>query len=40
MKYYAGLDVSLEETAVVVVDEGGHVVRDLKIASDPASLNE
>ncbi len=40
MKYYAGLDVSLEETAVVVVDDGGAVVRDVKVASDPGALIE
>ena len=38
MKYYAGLDVSLEETAVCVVDETGARVREAKVASDPDAL--
>jgi len=40
VKHYAGMDVSLEETAVAVVDEAGKVVRDLKVASEPAALIE
>lgn len=28
MKYFAGLDVSLDETAVCVVDEHGAIVRE------------
>ena len=27
MKYYAGLDVSLEETAICVIDETGEIAR-------------
>lgn len=38
MNYYAGLDVSLEETAICVVDEQGRIVRELRAASDPAAL--
>lgn len=38
MNHYAGLDVSLEETAVSVVDEAGKIVRDLKVASEPQAL--
>jgi transposase len=34
MKYFAGLDVSLDETAVCIVDEDGIVVREGKVASD------
>lgn len=34
MIYYAGLDVSLEETSVCVVDEKGHVVQETKVASE------
>jgi transposase len=40
VKHYAGLDVSLEETAVAVVDEAGKLVRDLKVASEPKALIE
>ena len=28
MKYFAGLDVSLEETAICVVDESGRIVKE------------
>lgn len=38
MKHYAGLDVSMEETAICVVDAEGGVVAELKAASDPAVL--
>ena len=31
MKYYVGLDVSLEETSLCVVDETGEVVREVKV---------
>jgi transposase len=38
MNYYAGLDVSLEETAICIVDEAGTIVRELRASSDPESL--
>ena len=38
MKHYAGLDVSLEETSVCVVDDEGEVVAELKVASEPGSI--
>lgn len=38
MDYYAGLDVSLEETAVCIVDERGMVVKEAKVASEPDAL--
>lgn len=28
MRYFAGLDVSLEETAICVVDENGRIVKE------------
>lgn len=40
MKYFAGLDVSLEETAICVVDESGRIVKEVRAASDPESLSE
>ena len=40
MRHYAGLDVSLEETAICVVDETGKVVRELRVASEPDALIE
>ena len=38
MKYFAGLDVSLEETAICVVDEAGAMVREARIPSEPEAL--
>ena len=38
MDYYAGIDVSLEQSSVCVVDELGKIVRETKVASDPAAL--
>lgn len=38
MKYFAGLDVSLEETAICVVDETGGLVRELRAASEPRAM--
>src|SRR6202158_2640431 len=38
MRYFAGLDVSLEETTVCVVDDGGLIVREARAASEPEAL--
>lgn len=38
MGYFAGLDVSLEETAICVVDDAGKVVREARAASEPEAL--
>lgn len=38
MNYYAGLDVSLEETAICVVDETGRLVKEARAASEPQAL--
>lgn len=38
MKYYAGLDVSMEETAVCVIDGDGRMVAEAKVASEPLAL--
>ena len=38
MKYFAGLDVSLEETSICVVDEQGGIVREGRAASDPGAI--
>jgi transposase len=36
--YFAGLDVSLEETAICIVDEEGRIVREARAASEPEAL--
>ncbi len=38
MKYYAGLDVSMEESSVCVIDESGAVVAEAKVASEPVAI--
>jgi transposase len=38
MEHYAGIDVSLESSSVCVVDASGRIVREAKIASEPAAL--
>lgn len=40
MKYYAGLDVSVKETSVCILDETGKVCRELKVPSHPEDLAE
>jgi transposase len=39
MKYFAGLDVSLEETAICVVDETGQIMKEARAASEPEALD-
>jgi transposase len=36
--YFAGLDVSLEETAICIVDDAGKIVREARAASEPEAL--
>jgi transposase len=38
MEYFAGLDVSLEETSICVVDGAGSVVREGRVASEPTAI--
>jgi transposase len=38
MKHYAGLDVSLEQTSVCILDETGKICREIKVASHPEDL--
>ena len=38
MEHYAGLDVSLELTSVCIVDAGGEIVCEAKVASEPEAL--
>ena len=34
MEHFAGLDVSVNETSVCIVDETGKIVREVKVASE------
>src|SRR3954452_2760478 len=38
MDYYAGIDVSLKDSSVCVVDATGRIVREAKVASEPEAL--
>ncbi len=38
MGHFAGLDVSVKETSVCIVDDAGRIVREVKVASEPDAL--
>jgi transposase len=38
MEYFAGLDVSVKDTSVCIVDETDKIVREVKVASEPDAL--
>ncbi len=38
MDHFAGLDVSVKETSICIVDATGRIVREVKITSEPAAL--
>jgi transposase len=38
MEHYAGIDVSLEQSSVCVLDASGRIVREARIASEPDAL--
>ena len=38
MDHSAGLDVSVKETSVCIVDDTGKIVREVKVASEPEAL--
>jgi transposase len=38
MDHFAGLDVSVKETSVCIVDDTGRIAREVKVASDPDGL--
>jgi predicted NBD/HSP70 family sugar kinase len=35
MAYFAGLDVSVKETSVCIVDDAGKIMREARVASEP-----
>ena len=39
MDYYAGIDVSLEQSRVCVVDATGKIVCEAKVASEPEAAS-
>ena len=38
MRCYDGLDVSLEETSICIVDENGEIIKELRSAGDPEAV--
>src|SRR6266480_2140082 len=38
MDYFAGLDVSVKETSICIVDDTGKIVREARVASEPEAL--
>src|SRR6266403_2509055 len=38
MEHFAGLDVSVKQTSVCIVDDTGRLVREVKVASEPEAL--
>ena len=38
MDYFAGLDVSVKETSICIVDDAGKIVREVRVASEPDAL--
>lgn len=38
MEHHAGLDVSLEETSLCIVDRAGKIIREAKVPSEPEAL--
>ena len=38
MDYFAGLDVSVKETSICIVDDAGKIVREVRVASEPEAV--
>src|ERR1700738_1322241 len=38
MDHFAGLDVSVKETSICIVDDTGGIVKEVKVASEPQAL--
>jgi hypothetical protein len=38
MDHFAGLDVSVKDTSVCIVDDTGKIIREVKVASEPDAL--
>jgi transposase len=38
MGHFAGLDVSVKETSICIVDDTGKIVREVRVASEPEAL--
>ena len=38
MDHFAGLDVSVKETSVCILDDTGKILKEVKVASEPQAL--
>ena len=38
MDHFAGLDVSVKETSVCILDDVGKILKEVKVASEPQAL--
>jgi transposase len=38
MEHFGGLDVSVKETSICIVDDTGMIVKEVKVASEPEAL--
>src|SRR6478752_6395074 len=38
MQHYVGLDLSVKETSVCIIDKAGKVIREVKVATTPAEI--
>ena len=38
MDHFAGLDVSVKETSVCILDDAGKILKEVKVASEPQAL--
>jgi hypothetical protein len=38
MHHFGGLDVSVKETSICIVDDTGRIVKEVKVASEPQAL--
>ncbi len=38
MDHFVGMDVSVKDTSICIVDDTGRIVREVKAASEPAAL--
>ena len=39
MELYVGLDVSMDETSICVVDRNGKIIKECKAATDPTAIH-
>ena len=40
MDHFTGLEVSVKETSVCILDDAGKIVKEVKVASKPSSTSE